>query len=164
MLYGPDAPPDVPLALGWGFLSLFPDRATQGEYQKLVKEVEQWSMTTAGAPARAMVLVDDTVPFDPQIFLRGNPNRLGQAVPRQGLEIASPDRKPFSHGSGRLELAQSIVDPCNPLTARVFVNRVWLQHFGTGLVKTPSDFGIRSDPPSHPELLDWLAANFIQSG
>ena len=164
VLYGPDAPPDVPLALGWGFLSLFPDRATQGEYQKLVKEVEQWSMTTAGAPARAMVLVDDTVPFDPQIFLRGNPNRLGQAVPRQGLQIASPDRKPFARGSGRLELAQSIVDPRNPLTARVFVNRVWLQHFGTGLVKTPSDFGLRSDPPSHSELLDWLAANSIRSG
>ena len=164
VLYGPDAPPDVPLALGWGFLSLFPDRATQGEYQKLVKEVETWSMTTAGAPARAMVLVDDTVPFDPKVFLRGNPNRLGQAVLRQGLEIASPDRKAFSHGSGRLELAQSIVDPRNPLTARVFVNRVWLQHFGAGLVKTPSDFGLRSDPPSHPELLDWLAANFIKSG
>ncbi|HLQ43997.1 MAG TPA: DUF1553 domain-containing protein, partial [Planctomycetaceae bacterium] len=146
------------------FLSLFPDRPTQGEYQKLVKEVEQWSMTTAGAPARAMVLVDDATPFEPQVFLRGNPNRLGPAVSRQGLGIASPDRKPFTRGSGRLELAQSIVDPRNPLTARVFVNRVWWHHFGAGLVTTPSDFGLRSDPPSHPELLDWLAANFMKSG
>ena len=164
VLYGPDAPPDVPLAMGWGFLSLFPDRPTQGEYQKLIKELEQWSMTTAGAPARAMVLVDDASPFDPQIFLRGNPNRLGMSVPRQPLSIATPDRKPFASGSGRLELARSIVDPRNPLTARVFVNRVWMHHFGAGLVKTPSDFGLRSDPPSHPELLDWLAANFIRSG
>lgn len=164
VLYGPDAPPDVPLAMGWGFLSLFPDRPTQGEYQKLIKEVEQWSMTTAGAPARAMVLVDDATPFDPQIFLRGNPNRLGVRVPRQSLAISAPERQPFVTGSGRLELARSIVEPRNPLTARVFVNRVWMQHFGSGLVKTPSDFGLRSDPPSHPELLDWLAANFVKSG
>jgi hypothetical protein len=164
VLYGPDAPSDVPLAMGWGFLSLFPDRPTQGEYQKLIKEVEQWSMTAGGAPARAMVLTDDAAPFEPRVFLRGNPNRLGSFVPRQSLAITTPNRKPFATGSGRLELAKSIVDPRNPLTARVFVNRVWMHYFGSGLVKTPSDFGLRSDPPSHPELLDWLAANFMKSG
>jgi hypothetical protein len=63
-----------------------------------------------------------------------------------------------------MELAQAIIDPANPLTARVIVNRVWAHHFGTGLVATPGDFGVRADPPSHPELLDWLTEKFIADG
>src|SRR6185312_6715486 len=78
--------------------------------------------------------------------------------------VAGPNRKPFEHGSGRLELAEDIASTNNPLTARVFVNRVWLQHFGTALVGTPSDFGLRSDPPTNPELLDYLAARFMKDG
>src|SRR5699024_5997768 len=86
-------------------------------------------------------------------------------VPRQFLAVlAGPERKPFQKGSGRLELAQAIVDPKNPLTSRVMVNRVWLHHFGFGLVRTPSDFGLRSDPPTHPELLDYLASRFAEEG
>ncbi|MBY0514298.1 MAG: DUF1549 and DUF1553 domain-containing protein, partial [Gemmataceae bacterium] len=161
VLYGPDSPADAPLALDWGFLSLFPDRATQAEYQNHLRALENW---LAKGPPRAMVVFDADRPFDPRVFERGNPGRPGEAVPRQFLRIANPTRKPFGPGSGRLDLAREIVSPDNPLTARVFVNRVWLHHFGRGLVGTPGDFGLRGDPPTHPELLDWLAAEFVARG
>ena len=118
-----------------------------------------------GAPPRAMVLEDIPKPVEPRVFLRGNPQNLGPAVPRQFLAVlAGPDRRPFRDGSGRLELARAIVDPDNPLTARVMVNRIWMHHFGAPLVSTPSDFGVRSDPPTHPELLDHLATRFVAGG
>ncbi|MBL9171319.1 MAG: DUF1553 domain-containing protein [Verrucomicrobiales bacterium] len=157
VLYGADSPADVPATMDWGFISLLPDRASQGEFQKLITRLEQWMMNGPQAPPRAMVLKDAPVAFEPRIFQRGNPNRPGPVVPRQYLSFFNTSAAPFQQGSGRLELAQRIVDPQNPLTARVLVNRVWLHHFGTPLVATPSDFGVRSDPPSHPELLDYLA-------
>ena len=160
-LYGPTSPADAPLVLDWGFLSLFPDRATQGEYQKLIKELETHA---AKGPPRAMVLLDSERPYDPRIFLRGQPNRLGEVVPRQFLKVLDGNRKPIDSGSGRLELAKAVASKDNPLTARVFVNRVWMHHIGRGLVNTPGDFGLRGDPPTHPELLDWLASEFIADG
>jgi hypothetical protein len=78
--------------------------------------------------------------------------------------LGGSEEKVFKDGSGRLELARSIIDPENPLTARVIVNRVWMHHFGAGLVRTPSDLGLRGDPPTHPELLDYLAVKFVESG
>ncbi len=104
-----------------------------------------------------MVLNDSPEPVEPRIFLRGNPNALGRQVPRQFLAALDPDRQPFRHGSGRRELAEAITAEDNPLTGRVIANRVWMHHFGRPLVDTPSDFGLRSDPPTHPELLDYLA-------
>ena len=164
-IYGPQSPAMIPRVFGWGFLDLLPDRPSQDVYKKLLGEVEAWSKTGAGAPPRAHVLVDADQAYDPVVFLRGNPNRPSKPVDRAFLSvITGPDRKPFARGSGRLELARAIVSPSNPLTARVLVNRVWQQHFGEGLVRTPSDFGLRGDPPTHPELLDHLATTFVRDG
>ncbi|MBS0266854.1 MAG: DUF1553 domain-containing protein [Planctomycetes bacterium] len=164
VFYAKDAPANVPRVAGWGVLTLLPDRQSQAEFQKLVRELQTWMIDGPHAPPRAMSLTDDAEPYAPRIFLRGNPNRAGNEVPRQFLGFLSESAKPFSQGSGRLELARAIVDPRNPLTARVLVNRVWRHHFGLGLVRTPSDFGVRSEPPSHPELLDYLAATFVEEG
>jgi len=118
-----------------------------------------------GAPNRAMVLLDKLSPDDAHVFLRGNPGSRGAKVPRRFLQVLSRgERKPFTDGSGRLEMARAIASPDNPLTARVMVNRVWLQLFGQGLVKTPSDFGVRAELPSHPKLLDHLAVEFVSNG
>jgi len=164
VFYAGDAPANLPMVTGWGVLTLLPDRAAQAEYQKLLKELETWMMRGPQAPPRAMVLADDRAPYEPRIFVRGNPNRAGDFVPRRFLSLLDEKPRPFEHGSGRLDLARAIVNKNNPLTARVWVNRVWLHHFGAGLVRTPSDFGVRSEPPSHPELLDYLAATFVEQG
>lgn len=162
-LYGPHAAASLPRVFGWGFLTLLPDRASQGEFQKLLKEVETWLKTGAGAPPRAMVLEDAEL-FDPRIFERGNPNRPGAAVARRFLSALDTEQQPFAHGSGRLDLARKVIDPQNPLTARVLANRTWMHLFGVGLVRTPGDFGVRSDPPTHPELLDELASSVTSHG
>ena len=141
------------------------NRAVRDRIRSLENAIQRVRATHPGAPPHAMVLVDAPEPVEPRIFVRGNPNNPGEKVPRQFLLIlAGENRKPFQKGSGRLELAQAIASRGNPLTARVFVNRVWMHHFGYGLVRTPSDFGMRSEPPSHPELLDYLAARFMDEG
>ncbi len=141
------------------------DQTQRGRLDRLNGAIEKVTATHPAAPARAMVMNDAQKLYDPHVFLRGNPGRPGPAVPRRFLRLLSQkDRKPFQNGSGRLDLARAIADARNPLTARVLVNRVWQWHIGKALVTTPSDFGIRSDPPSHPELLDYLASEFIASG
>ncbi len=117
-----------------------------------------------GAP-RAMAIEDVPRPVPAHVFVRGNPNNPGAATPPRFLScLAGPELTPFRDGNARLELARAIIDPANPLTARVMVNRVWMHHFGAGLMRTPSDFGARGDPPTHPELLDFLAVKFVESG
>lgn len=141
------------------------NRKFRDELKKKQNKVQELKVTHPGSPPRAMVLVDAPQPVQPHVLLRGNPRNPGEAVPRQFLAVlAGPQRKPFRQGSGRLELARAIADRDNPLTARVMVNRIWLHHFGAGLVRTPSDFGVRGEPPTHPELLDYLAATFMESG
>src|SRR5207248_9206922 len=99
-----------------------------------------------------------------RVHIRGSADNLGDEVPRHFLTVlAKADPKPFKIGSGRLELAEAIASPENPLTARVMANRIWLHHFGQGLVRTPSNFGQLGDRPSHPELLDYLASRLVSS-
>ncbi|MSU63320.1 MAG: DUF1553 domain-containing protein [Pedosphaera sp.] len=141
------------------------DTPAQQRSRALQRKVEELDALHPGSPPRAMVLEDKTTPVNPRVFIRGNAGNLGPEVPRQFLGVLSGEnRKPFVKGSGRLELAESIANRGNPLTARVLVNRVWLHYFGSGLVRTPSDFGLRSEPPTHPELLDFLATRFMDEG
>ena len=127
--------------------------------------INELELTNPAAPAHAMVLEDSPNPTDSPIFLRGQAEVRGDVVPRRFLEILSgPQRPVYTQGSGRLELARAIASRSNPLTARVLVNRVWMHLFGAGFVHTPDDLGVQSEPPSHPELLDWLAGAFIEAG
>jgi hypothetical protein len=156
LITAPEFPSNVPMAE----LDTFLTGDDRGKVRQLRRKVEEMHHHP-GAPARAMTLEELPSPHHPRVFIRGNPGTPGEEVPRQFLAILSPeDRQAYPDG-GRLELARAIADPRNPLTARVFVNRVWAQHFGAGLVRTPSNFGVRGDPPTHPELLDWLARAFV---
>jgi hypothetical protein len=118
----------------------------------------------AKKPVDAVHIVRDGKPKDLSIMIRGDVNRLGKEVKRGFLTVLSPAAKQFDTASGRGELADAIVDPSNPLTARVIVNRVWRQFFGTGLVNTPSNFGSLGSEPSHPQLLDDLSVRFMDNG
>ena len=107
---------------------------------------------------------DTSKPANQRVHIRGSAANLGEEAPRRFLAILSKgEPAPFGKGSGRLELAEAIANPDNPLTARVMVNRVWQHHFGQGIVRTASNFGQLGDRPSHPELLDYLAHRFVES-
>lgn len=162
VLYGEDSPAVFSLDESEDLYHL--DEHTQ--VRSLHAEVERIFLRHADASPRAMALIDREHPIDPVVFLRGDPDRTGKSVPRRFLSVLSRgDPQPFPEGvSGRLALARAIVDPRNPLTARVIVNRVWEWHFGRGLVDAASDFGVRTAPPSHPKLLDWLAAGLVENG
>ena len=116
-------------------------------------------------PKTGLHALNESGTADMQIALHGNLLKPGDVAPRRFLRILSGANRPkFTNGSGRTELASAVTDPANPLTARVIVNRVWQHHFGRAIVRTPSNFGILGEAPTHPQLLDWLAAEFIESG
>jgi hypothetical protein len=111
------------------------------------------------------VLKDREKPVDARVAIRGDVSNPGEEAPRRFLAILSADEPaPFRKGSGRLELAEAIASAGNPLTARVMVNRIWKYHFGEGIVRSTSNFGQLGDRPTHPELLDYLASRFVESG
>ena len=135
VLFGPDSPCMVPqegiVTTEWFF-----DSATVVQLWKLQGEVDRWLIGSDSAPPHAVWLDDRAEIREPRVFRRGNPANQGNEVSRHFLTaIAGPDPEPFTDGSGRLELARAIVDPANPMTARVWVNRVWMHHFGAGLVR-----------------------------
>jgi mono/diheme cytochrome c family protein len=133
----------------------------------LQKEAEELKKNAPRSPEFAMAMVDRPNPSDGVVFRRGNPGNHGEAAPRRfllAMSKAGKEREHWKTGSGRLELAKTIASRENPLTARVFVNRAWQHHFGAGLVRTPSDFGFQGERPTHPELLDYLAASFMENG
>jgi hypothetical protein len=135
------------------------------QFGTLQAEVDRWILSTPGAPPQGVVLVDRSEQANPRVFKRGNPSTPGEEVTRHFPTLIAGDNAPaFQHGSGRLEMARAIASADNPLTSRVMVNRIWAHHFGVGLVSTPSDFGTRSEPPSNPALLDWLAVQFVKQG
>jgi hypothetical protein len=116
------------------------------------------------SPRWAIAIADGTGEND-RVHIRGNVATLGAEAPRRFLEVCSGAIQPApAAGSGRLELAERMVAASDPLLPRVMVNRIWQHHFGEGIVRSPDDFGLMGQPPTHPELLDWLATEFVRQG
>jgi hypothetical protein len=164
VLAGVDSPLITPIQ-SFTDLYLFPDRASQAKLKEHYRALEAALAKTPSNRPRAMVLQDAATIIEPRIFQRGNPAQPGKFVPRRFLQLASQTTaktpKPFVRGSGRLELANSLISDASHLTARVIANRLWQNHFGVGLVSTPSNFGLTGERPSHPLLLDYLAGQLI---
>ena len=162
VLYGPASPSWFSYAQ---LARLDNNRIGDREGRDFDEKIDNLIVTHPGSPPRAMSMVDNANPANARVFIKGSRQNLGPEAPRQFLEILSgPNRQPFKDGSGRLELAKAIASKDNPLTARVMVNRIWMNHFGSGIVRNMSDFGVRSEDPTHPELLDYLAATFMENG
>lgn len=154
VLFGPGSLSD--LAAG-DYSPLF-ERDNRDQVAKLKKKIDEWHASSPAAPPRSMVLFDKADLASPVIFIRGNNGRRGERVPRRGPQILNPSPDAiFKETSGRKELAEQIVSKQNPLTARVIVNRIWGYHFGSPLVDSSGDFGLRTESPLHQDLLDSLA-------
>jgi hypothetical protein len=154
--------PGVLLFRGWGLESRVGPEA-QARMASIKADVEAAKKRLDPSYPFIHGVRDVAEPSDLELALRGNPQTLGDKVPRHFLSVLSKDEpKHFEHGSGRLELAGEILK--QPIAMRVIVNRIWKGHFGTGIVDTPSNFGVGGERPTNPELLDYLAQQFIDDG
>ncbi len=151
-----------PMAVSVDEMEDFFTRKDREHTTKMDNEIKKIELVNPGAPPRAMVMNDKAKPADVHVFIRGNPARQGAAAPRANLTLLGGQK--FTEGSGRLELANAIASKDNPLTARVIVNRVWMQHFGKPLVSSTSDFGVQAPKPEQLDLLNYLAATLIEQG
>ena len=132
---------------------------------KITAQRQAIAQHATGAPVMPVAYaVSEGTPTATRLQLRGDPDDLGEEVPRTFLSALGGGRLGDDRSSGRLQLAQHITRPDNPLTARVMANRIWAWHFGRGIVATPNNFGTTGAPPSHPELLDYLARQFMENG
>ena len=142
------------------------DRSFPEKLKELKLELRSLQMSGLPPGVPGAYAVQEGQPADVHIHLGGDPKQEGPLVKRGALRfLTGEERLRVAEGSsGRLELAHWLTRPEHPLTARVMVNRIWQHHFGKGIVRTPSNFGLRGDVPSHPDLLDWLAGQFMESG
>lgn len=142
-----------------------PPAAAAGSAATPEETLARFQSLLAEGPVAMAYGMSEGTPHNVRMQLRGEPGQPGDEVPRGFIHAFGGGPLPAeTTGSGRLELAEWLTRPDHPLTARVMVNRIWQQHFGRGLVATPNDFGVRGQPPTHPELLDHLAREFIRSG
>ncbi len=160
-LYEPGTPTAVPDELAAKLLN----RTVSDNLNGKRGTIHELHLTAPGSPPRGMILRELENPPTYHVLLRGNPLSRGDPVQPHFLTAISPrDPKPFEDVQRRLGLARSIISPENPITRRVIVNWIWRNHFGLGLVRTPDDLGTRGTPPTHPELLDYLATVFAEDG
>lgn len=132
---------------------------------RLHRQTDKLQQLDRRAPEPTLLLASaEGTPVDAAVQVRGNPHQLSASVPRGCLHWQSTWPTVPENSSGRMEIAQSLTDPRHPLTARVMVNRIWHHLLGEGLVSSTDNFGVLGSRPSHPELLDWLAAEFIEQG
>ena len=171
----PDLPYRPPLGIYYyGEVNQYPGmemkviRFLKGERREYVdgvlSEIETLKESLPAKYAFLHAIRDSAKPADLRVHIGGSKDNLGEAAPRRFLQILSQgEPQPFRNGSGRLELAEAIANPRNPLTSRVMVNRIWLYHFGRGIAGTASNLGKLGERPTHPQLLDYLASRLISS-